>query len=66
MQISGILLTLALLLYRFSWPALLYFVDVVAMVGAVFGLLEQDALRDRFGTAFEAYRRRVRRWVPRK
>jgi protein-S-isoprenylcysteine O-methyltransferase Ste14 len=64
MQISGILLTLALLFYRFSWPALLYFVDVVAMVVGVFGLLEQDALSDRFGPAFEAYRRRVRRWLP--
>jgi protein-S-isoprenylcysteine O-methyltransferase Ste14 len=64
MQISGILLTLALLLYRFSWPVLLYFADVVAMVRAVFGLFEQDALCNRFGPAFEVYRRRVRRWLP--
>lgn len=49
-----------------SWHIGVYFVLLVCMVHVWVLLLEEEALRRRFGAMYEDYRREVPRWLPRK
>ena len=64
MQISGVLLSVTVLLRTFSWLTAVYLVDIVVVVGAVFDILEPQTLRERFGAPYVRYRSFVRLWWP--
>jgi protein-S-isoprenylcysteine O-methyltransferase Ste14 len=65
-MISGVL---AILLgesaFFASVPLLLWCAAVVAVNAVYFPLVEEPALRRRFGGQYEAYQANVRRWIPR-
>ena len=48
-----------------SVPLLFWCATVLAVNAAYFPLVEEPALRRRFGGQYEAYRANVRRWIPR-
>lgn len=62
---AGLVLAGATLFYR-SWPLLCYTVLFAVMLRFFVVWYEEPALRQKFGPAYEAYRRQVGRWWPRK
>lgn len=63
-QISGILLGIALLLYHPTLYMLAYLVDM-AVVLVLFHLFENGEMEGRCGEEFSRYRASVRNWLPR-
>ena len=55
MQVSGILLTIAVLLSTFHWINFLYLVDVVLVVWLVFERMEAQELNRMYGMSFKNY-----------
>ncbi|MCY4644355.1 MAG: DCC1-like thiol-disulfide oxidoreductase family protein [Bacteriovoracales bacterium] len=53
MQISGILLTLSILLFNFHWANLLYLLDVVLVVYLIFEHFESIHLKEHYGRFFQ-------------
>jgi protein-S-isoprenylcysteine O-methyltransferase Ste14 len=63
MYVSLALLTIACGLFLATWWPLVLLVPTLAIVQQVVILPEERYLRRRFGTEYDAYTRRVRRWL---
>jgi protein-S-isoprenylcysteine O-methyltransferase Ste14 len=63
MYVSLALLTIGCALFLATWWPLVLLVPTLAIVQKVVILPEERYLQRRFGTEYEAYARRVRRWV---
>jgi protein-S-isoprenylcysteine O-methyltransferase Ste14 len=63
MYVSLALLTIACGLFLATWWVLVLLVPTLAIVQQLVILPEERYLRRRFGTDYEAYTRRVRRWL---
>jgi protein-S-isoprenylcysteine O-methyltransferase Ste14 len=63
MYVSLALLTIACGLLLATWWPLVLLVPTLAIVQQFVILPEERYLRRRFGTEYEAYARRVRRWL---
>ena len=63
MYVSLALLTIACGLFLATWWPLVLLVPTLAIVQQLVILPEERYLRRRFGTDYEAYTRRVRRWL---
>ena len=62
MQLSGILLTTAILLFNFNWINLIYLIDVVLVVWLIFEHLESIQLKKAYGSYFSQYLNSVPLW----
>jgi len=63
MYVSLALLTIACGLFLATWWPLLLLLPTLMIVQQVVIVPEERYLRRRFGTEYEAYTRRVRRWL---
>jgi protein-S-isoprenylcysteine O-methyltransferase Ste14 len=63
MYVGLALLTIAAGLFRATWWPIVLLVPTLAIVQQFVILPEERYLRRRFGTEYEAYARRVRRWL---
>ncbi|MFT5284332.1 MAG: protein-S-isoprenylcysteine O-methyltransferase Ste14 [Planctomycetota bacterium] len=65
MQISGLLLCLALFSYRPSWINAVYLIHMAMFAGVVFTLIEPPVLAERFGSSWKRYCQSARLFIPR-
>jgi protein-S-isoprenylcysteine O-methyltransferase Ste14/predicted DCC family thiol-disulfide oxidoreductase YuxK len=70
MQISGILLTISVLLFNFNWINFIYLIDVALVVWLIFERIEAVGLSKTYGKYFQSYLTKVPLWkinlVPQK
>ena len=62
MQVSGILLTISILLFNFNWINLIYLVDVILVVWLIFERFESIHLHRVYKEAFRRYLESVPPW----
>jgi protein-S-isoprenylcysteine O-methyltransferase Ste14 len=63
MYVSLVLLTVAIALFLNSWWVVLLLIPALVIVQQFVIVPEEGYLRRRFGSEYEAYTRRVRRWL---
>jgi protein-S-isoprenylcysteine O-methyltransferase Ste14 len=63
MYVSLVILTIAFALFLNSWWIVILLIPALLTVQQIVIVPEEQYLRRRFGAEYEAYMRRVRRWV---
>jgi protein-S-isoprenylcysteine O-methyltransferase Ste14 len=65
MYLGNLLIVVGVALAANSWPTIIVGIPLALMMYVCIVAAEEEYLRSRFGTAFEAYCRDVPRWLPR-